>query len=909
MHGFDYVGNSRTDLPVWRAARGAIVVSASRRLTDRVAQTTPVQRTFETSNPPLTSYLQMLRPLHWIKNTLVLLPLAAAYPQGHPQLIWRALLAFVAFSLCASSVYLLNDLLDLRADRRHPHKKARKLASGEIPLLHALLLLPMLLLIAFWLGAGLPRPFVGVLGTYFALMTAYSLGLKDVPLFDVLLLAGGYALRVVAGAIAVGVRASGWLLAVCVLLFLSLALVKRYAELMLMDTLPGERRARGYRSGDKPIVLRPRSGQWLSVGASTRAVHLCRDNRTDWRAARIIVDRLCAAAVLGQRDVVRRDARPDAPRPGRLRAHGPREPRAAVRERHRERNRAIRRMSPERVAAWLSIALLAAGVAAADSDIVDLQPFRSISRIEIESPRGPGTATLVGLNPYVNDWYLLALQIPASAAPTFYHLENPQPATQTLELDGPNGIRIVTRDHSTDCALWDARGADALAQAQRSGLPYAPLCDDRVYLRNPVAGRYTHIERITDFLRDHVWGGDQIVTFARETFFRDAFVERAAPQSGTATEAIAPAPNAPRSATIDPEFAQESVDPPHLGIDVGAAPQQLRLGAWYPVPGAAGVFISVIEPRTIDASVLKSFANIVGALDGIEADALDYLVAMDLAQFDVAFALGTEHPRVGWSERVLDTVRDPALPGPDGIGSVAPLVVNGMVSPAVVGRTVAAFAGGFKREHGAFRYGALAQQNRGTHYGFIEHGTMFSALQPGLATLSVHTDGGVYMTTWRRDDDAQLARIRYARQNGVPIIDDDPQTHTPMPGALVNRWSAGNWSGSEDERLRTLRSGACLQATASTRFLIYGYFSTATPSAMARVFQAYGCSYAMHLDMNALEHTYFALYTRAHGQLVVQHLIDGMAEVDRKGGDDLAPRFLSFPDDRDFFYLTRRATP
>lgn len=255
VHGFDYVGSGRADLPVWCAARGAIVVSASRRLIDRVAQTTPVQRTFDASRPPLTSYLQTLRPLHWIKNTLVLLPLAAAYPQGHPQLIWRALLAFVAFSLCASSVYLLNDLLDLRADRRHPHKKARKLASGEIPLLHALLLLPVLLLVAFWLGAGLPRPFVAVLGAYFALMTAYSLGLKDIPLFDVLLLAGGYALRVVAGAIAVGVHASGWLLAVCVLLFLSLALVKRYAELMLMDTLPGERRARGYRSGDKPLVF------------------------------------------------------------------------------------------------------------------------------------------------------------------------------------------------------------------------------------------------------------------------------------------------------------------------------------------------------------------------------------------------------------------------------------------------------------------------------------------------------------------------------------------------------------------------------------------------------------------------------------------------------------------------------
>jgi hypothetical protein len=106
-----------------------------------------------------------------------------------------------------------------------------------------------------------------------------------------------------------------------------------------------------------------------------------------------------------------------------------------------------------------------------------------------------------------------------------------------------------------------------------------------------------------------------------------------------------------------------------------------------------------------------------------------------------------------------------------------------------------------------------------------------------------------------------------------------------------------------------LRAGACLQETSKSRYLIYGYFSTATPSAMARVFQAYGCRYAMHLDMNALEHTYFAVYTRQNAQIVVEHLIEGMTAVDRKGGDQFAPRFLSFPDDRDFFYVTQKGPP
>jgi hypothetical protein len=125
---------------------------------------------------------------------------------------------------------------------------------------------------------------------------------------------------------------------------------------------------------------------------------------------------------------------------------------------------------------------------------------------------------------------------------------------------------------------------------------------------------------------------------------------------------------------------------------------------------------------------------------------------------------------------------------------------------------------------------------------------------------------------------------------------------------LVNSWGPGNWSGSSEEHLRTLRAGACLLGSATRRFLLYGYFSTATPSAMARVFQAYGCQYAMHLDMNALEHTYFAVYSHKNARIAVQHLIEGMAEVDRKGGEELAPRFLSFPDDRDFFYLTRKRT-
>ena len=140
----------------------------------------------------------------------------------------------------------------------------------------------------------------------------------------------------------------------------------------------------------------------------------------------------------------------------------------------------------------------------------------------------------------------------------------------------------------------------------------------------------------------------------------------------------------------------------------------------------------------------------------------------------------------------------------------------------------------------------------------------------------------------------------------MPIIEFDPAAQKPVPGRLVSRWVPGNWAGSEDKKLRTLRAGAALQETDGRRFLIYGYFSTATPSAMARIFQAYGCRYAMHLDMNALEHTYLALYQREGNHLLVQHLIQGMSVLDKSDKGQYVPRFLGYPDNRDFFYVMRR---
>jgi hypothetical protein len=564
---------------------------------------------------------------------------------------------------------------------------------------------------------------------------------------------------------------------------------------------------------------------------------------------------------------------------------------------------------------WLCCAALspalALGASAGPRTILDLQQFRRSASAEWNDAAGQrGSATLVEINPNVNAWLVLTLDWPGAVEPQSYHLENPDSAGTRIALEQgtTHGLRINSGNRSVACVLWSDHDAAPLEEARRSGLPYAPLCDGKLYLRNQVRGTYTHLEKVTDFLRDHVWGGDHVVTFVKDEFFRDHFEEKGGPVSGERVTGERSSANEPLAAVLDPSEVGTTIFPEHLGLDLSGAQHDLPIGVWHPVNEAPGIYLSAIRPGAVAPSILSGFRGKVSNLDAVEGIAVDYLVAFDLGQFDLGYELGTDHPRVDWSGRELPEMHDAQLPGPDGIGTSAPLVRTGMMSPELVAGTAATFAGGFKREHATFRYGELAHRNHGSPYGFMEQGAVFSTLQPGLSTVYVLNDGTIGMKTWATGDDPILPRIRHARQNGVPLIEAASAQGVGVPGPLVAQWGAGNWSGSEEQKLRTVRAGLCMQFTPTHRFLIFGYFSTATPSAMARVFQAYSCQYAMHLDMNALEHTYMALYTRKDGRLLVQHLIEGMGQVDRKGGSQLAPRFLGFPDDRDFFYLVRRAT-
>lgn len=229
--GFDYAGDRRADLPVFRSARRAFLAGGGVRLRAEVeAAGTPVAASFPGPSRGLATLLRALRVRQWVKNVLVFVPPVA----GHfldPATLLAAVVAFLALSVCASAVYVLNDLMDLASDRRHPVKRSRAFASGELPLRAGLFLVPLLVAVAAALAAALPRGAQLLLAAYLLTTTLYTFLLKRKVLLDVFTLAFLYTLRVLLGGAATNVPVSPWLLAFSVFIFLSLAFAKRASEL------------------------------------------------------------------------------------------------------------------------------------------------------------------------------------------------------------------------------------------------------------------------------------------------------------------------------------------------------------------------------------------------------------------------------------------------------------------------------------------------------------------------------------------------------------------------------------------------------------------------------------------------------------------------------------------------------
>ena len=252
---FDYCGSRRDDVPAWRNAHASVVVRASRAVEQKASRLAPLLQTFPRRISRSRALARALRPHQWAKNVLVFAPLLAAHRFADVGGLFNASLAFVAFCLCASSVYLINDMVDLEADRTHPHKSGRPFATGDLPVSVGLKVVPLLLIGAALISTQLRLEFAATLGAYCLLSFAYSLGVKGVMLLDTVVLAALYTSRVIAGGLATETPTSFWMLLFSIFLFLSLAFVKRYAEL---DALRRSHKVapegRSYNVNDLPIL-------------------------------------------------------------------------------------------------------------------------------------------------------------------------------------------------------------------------------------------------------------------------------------------------------------------------------------------------------------------------------------------------------------------------------------------------------------------------------------------------------------------------------------------------------------------------------------------------------------------------------------------------------------------------------
>jgi 4-hydroxybenzoate polyprenyltransferase/phosphoserine phosphatase len=256
--GYDYVGNDLPDVAVFANARHAWVVNPTPSLRRRLGELANLELVIEAApDSRFASYLRALRPVQWVKNLLVFVPLLATLESATASAFARSFGVFFAFGLVASSVYVLNDLLDLSADRQHPRKRRRPWAAGLLPLQHAFALIALLLSSGVAL-AWLVSPLVAALLAFYWLCTnLYSFWLKRVPLLDTLVLAGLYTIRILTGAAAIGVVPSVWLLSFSMFFFLSLALAKRHAELLESGDGTTERAipGRGYRPEDLTVLV------------------------------------------------------------------------------------------------------------------------------------------------------------------------------------------------------------------------------------------------------------------------------------------------------------------------------------------------------------------------------------------------------------------------------------------------------------------------------------------------------------------------------------------------------------------------------------------------------------------------------------------------------------------------------
>jgi len=219
-NNFSYVGNEDKDLKIWKHSDSAIVVSNNTSLKVKTEGLCKIEQSFSTGKASLKAVIKQIRAHQWVKNFLIFIPLITSHQITNSSLFLSAMIAFIAFSLCASATYILNDLADLESDRKHPKKQFRPMASGDI----SIIALAISLFLHPW--------FLLSLGIYIVITLSYSFRLKKLQSIDITILASLYTLRIIAGAIAINVTPSFWLLAFSMFVFLCLAIIKRLSEIL-----------------------------------------------------------------------------------------------------------------------------------------------------------------------------------------------------------------------------------------------------------------------------------------------------------------------------------------------------------------------------------------------------------------------------------------------------------------------------------------------------------------------------------------------------------------------------------------------------------------------------------------------------------------------------------------------------
>ena len=256
-NGFVYAGQKRADLNVWRHSAGIVLCGTSPDVArDARSLGKPVEIEFPAARGGLAVWTRAIRLRQWVKNILIFVPGLLGNVLTDRAVLMHCMLGFALLGIVASSTYILNDVLDLRTDRRHWSKRARPFAAGDIHLAYGLILPPLGIALGL-AGAVLLSPrFAIVLGTYTALSLSYSFVLKRRPIIDLFTLASLYVLRLVMGVVLAGTQFSPWLLCFAMFLFFSLATAKRHAEIVgSIENDQTALRSRGYRTSDEALTL------------------------------------------------------------------------------------------------------------------------------------------------------------------------------------------------------------------------------------------------------------------------------------------------------------------------------------------------------------------------------------------------------------------------------------------------------------------------------------------------------------------------------------------------------------------------------------------------------------------------------------------------------------------------------